>query len=230
MQGAPTTVRNSRYSPDAFAGFAVLCNDGRPWMRFGEDSMTILLLGLICFLGVHSTRLLAPAWRTSRIAQFGANGWKAAYSLVSLAGFVLVVYGFGVARSAPVVVWTPPRYMAHIAALLILPAFVLIACAYVPGTRIKAAVGHPMLLGIKLWAFAHLLANGFAHDILLFGAFLVWAVLDYVASRRRDRAEGVSYPAGGIDRDVIAIVAGTLGWIAFAFYLHGALIGVRPFG
>ena len=192
--------------------------------------MTVLILGLVVFLGAHSTRIFAEDWRARQIGSMGENGWKTAYSIVSLIGFIVLIWGFGMARSAPVVVWTPPRWTAHLAALLVLFSFVLISCAYVPGTRIKAAVGHPMVLGVKVWALAHLLANGMAHDIVLFGAFLVWAVVDYAASRRRDRANGVRYVAGPVSRDVTALVAGIVGWAVFAFALHGWLIGVRPFG
>lgn len=192
--------------------------------------MAVLLLGLLVFLGAHSTRIFAEDWRGRQIARLGENGWKAAYSIISLVGFVILVWGFGSARADPVVWWTPPRWTAHVTALLVLIAFVLIGCAYIPGTRIKAAVGHPMVLGVKTWALAHLLSNGKAHDVVLFGAFLVWAVADYAASRRRDRIAGIRYPAGPASRDAVAIAAGVVGWAVFAFALHGWLIGVRPIG
>jgi uncharacterized membrane protein len=192
--------------------------------------MAVLILGLLVFLGAHSTRIFAEDWRGRQIGRLGENGWKAAYSIISLVGFAILVYGYGGARSAPVVWWTPPRWTAHLTALLVLVSFILIACAYVPGTRIKAAVGHPMVLGVKTWALAHLLSNGTAHDVVLFGAFLVWAVADYAASRRRDRASGTRYPAGPVTRDAVAIAAGAIAWAVFAFALHGWLIGVRPLG
>lgn len=192
--------------------------------------MTWLILGLIVFLGSHSARIFAEPWRQRRIAAMGLNGWKAVYSIVAIAGFVLIVIGYGEARSAPVVLYSPPPWTRHLAALLTIPAFVLLAAAYVPGTRIKRAVGHPMVAGVKIWAFAHLLANGTLADVLLFGAFLAWAVVDYIAARRRDRVAGTVYAVGPVSRDLIAVVIGLAAWALFAFWLHAAWIGVRPFG
>jgi uncharacterized membrane protein len=200
---------------------------GRPHAEIG---MTLLIAGLVLFLGTHSVRIFADAWRSARIAAMGEGAWKGLYSVVAIAGFVLIVWGYGEARAAPTVLYAPPLWTKHLAALLTLPAFVLLAAAKTPGTRIKAAVGHPMVLGVKLWAFAHLLSNGTLADVLLFGSFLAWAVLDYVAARRRDRAAGVAYPAGPLSRDAIAIAIGVVAWLAFALWLHGPLIGVRPFG
>ena len=143
---------------------------------------------------------------------------------------MLIVWGYGVARGAPVVLFSPPVWAKHVAALLTIPAFILLVAAYVPGTRIKRAVGHPMVEGVKVWAFAHLLANGTLADVVLFGAFLVWAIVDYIAARRRDRAAGTVYVVGPITRDMVAVVVGLVAWAAFAFWLHTVLIGVRPFG
>jgi uncharacterized membrane protein len=192
--------------------------------------MTPLILGLILFLGTHSVRIFADGWRTRQLARRGELPWKGVYTLLSLAGFALIVWGYGLTRSAPVVLWTPPAWTYSVTAALTVPAFILIAAAYVPGTRIKAAVGHPMIAGVKIWALAHLLSNGRLGDVVLFGAFLAWAVLDFAAARRRDRAAGVRYPAGPFARDAIAIVAGLAAWGLFAFFLHAWLIGVRPFG
>lgn len=192
--------------------------------------MTLLLLGLVLFLGTHSVRIVADPWRNARVAAMGLNGWKAAYSLLSIAGFVLIVYGFAAARQAPVLVYPTAKWMAHLAALLTIPAFILLAAAYVPGTRIKRAVGHPMVLGVKVWAFAHLLSNGLLHEMIIFGAFLAWSVLSYIAARKRDRAAGTVYVAGPLSRDLIAVVAGLVGWVVFALWLHRPLIGVAPFG
>jgi uncharacterized membrane protein len=192
--------------------------------------MLWLIVGLVLFLAPHSVRIVADDWRAARIASMGERRWKLVYTVVSLAGFALIVWGYGQARMAPVVLYAPPVWTKHAAALLTLPAFILIAAAYVKGTRIKARVGHPMILGVKVWAFAHLIANGTLADVVLFGAFLAWAVLDYIASRRRDRAAGTMYPAGPASRDLIAIGAGGLAWAIFGFVLHGPLIGVRPFG
>jgi uncharacterized membrane protein len=192
--------------------------------------MTPLILGLILFLGTHSVRIVADGWRARQLARWGELPWKGAYTLLSLAGFALIVWGYGLTRTAPAVLWTPPAWTYGVTIVLMVPAFILIAAAYVPGTRIKAAVGHPMIAGVKLWALAHLLSNGRLGDVVLFGAFLAWAVLDFAAARRRDRAAGVRYPAGPFARDAIAIVAGLVAWILFTFYLHAWLIGVRPLG
>ena len=191
--------------------------------------MLMLVAGLVVFLGVHSVRIVADDWRTARIATMGERAWKLVYTILSLIGFALLVYGYGEARQATTLLWQPPTWTRHVAAVLVLVAFVLVAAAYVPGTRIKSAVGHPMILGVKVWALAHLLANGTVADVVLFGAFLAWAIVDYAASRRRDRAKGTTYPPGPPARDAIAVVLGAVAWAVFAFWLHGPLIGVRPF-
>ena len=192
--------------------------------------MTLLMLGLVLFLGVHSTRIVADGWRTATIARVGEKPWKGIYSLLSIAGFVLLVIGYGAARQSPVVLFAPPVWTRHLAALLTIPAFVLLAAAYVPGNAIKRAVGHPMMAGVKVWALAHLLANGTLADVLLFGTFLAWAVLGFIAARRRDRAAGTTYPAGPGSRTAITVVVGLVAWAVFAFALHRPLIGVAPFG
>jgi uncharacterized membrane protein len=192
--------------------------------------MTLLLLGLVLFLGVHSTRIVAEGWRAATIARVGEKPWKAIYSLLSIAGFVLLVIGYGAARQSPVVLFAPPVWTRHLAALLTIPAFVLLVAAYVPGNAIKRAIGHPMVAGVKVWALAHLLANGTLADVLLFGTFLAWAVLGFIAARRRDRAAGTTYPAGPGSRTAITVVVGLVAWAVFAFALHRPLIGVAPFG
>lgn len=192
--------------------------------------MGYLIAGLIIFLGVHSVRIVADSWRVQMLARVGEGAYKGVYSLLSLFGFALIIYGFGVARETPIVLWTPPVGMRHAASLLTLVAFVLLAAAYVPRNGIKARVHHPMVLGVKSWALAHLLANGNLAHVLLFGAFLAWGVLDFIASRRRDRATGTSYAAGTVSATAITVVVGGLAWMVFALYLHGWLIGIRPFG
>lgn len=191
--------------------------------------MLVFLIGLILFLGVHSVRIVADDWRSARIAQWGEGAWKGLYSVASLAGLVLLVWGYGQTRATPIDLWQPPVFTRHLASLLTLPAFILLAAAYVPGTRIRARLGHPMVLGVKLWALAHLLANGRLADLLLFGGFLLWAVADFRAARARDRREGVVRTAGPASRDAIAVLVGVGAWAAFAFVLHGWLIGVMPF-
>ena len=192
--------------------------------------MALLILGLALFLGAHSVRIVAEGWRGTRVAKMGLKPWKGVVSVVSIIGFVLIIWGYGIARQAPVVLYAPPVWARHVAALLTLPAFILLVAAYVPGTRIKRAIGQPMVAGVKLWAFAHLLANGTLADVVLFGAFLIWAAGSFRAARRRDHAAGVVYVVGPVTRDVTAVVIGALAWAAFAFWLHGWLIGVRPFG
>ncbi len=191
--------------------------------------MTWMIVGLIVFLGAHSARIVAEGWRSRTIARIGANAWKGLYSLVSIAGFVLICIGYGQARLESGFLYDPPPFMRHVAGLLVLLAFVLVAAAYVPGNRIKAAVGHPMLAGVKLWAFAHLLSNGRTAGVILFGAFLAWAIADFIAARRRDRAAGTIYAPGNFMPTLMVVVAGAAVWAAFAFGLHRVLIGVAPF-
>ncbi len=192
--------------------------------------MTVLILGLIVFLGAHSTRIFADDWRTAQRKRLGEGVWKGIYSVISLAGFGLIIWGFGLARQEPVVLWAPPVAMRHVAALLTLIALVLLAAAFVPRNAIKSRLHHPMVLGVKTWAFAHLLANGRLAGLLLFGAFLAWAVVCYIAAKKRDRAAGTQYPAGSAGATAATVAAGVVLWALFAFWLHGALIGTRPFG
>ena len=192
--------------------------------------MTLLILGLVLFLGVHSVRVLGEDGRNALRARLGEGGYKGLYTLVSLAGFALIVWGYGAARQAPVQLWVPPAWTRHLAALLTIPAFVLLVAAYVPGNSIKARLHHPMVLGIKTWAFAHLLANGMLAQALLFGSFLVWAALSFRAARQRDRLAQVVYAPGRLGPTLVTVAVGLVAWAAFAFWAHGALIGVRPFG
>lgn len=194
------------------------------------NATLILILGLAIFLGSHSVRIVADGWRNAMVARLGIWGWKGLISLPSLLGFWLLVWGFAAMRAEPVVLWQPPVWTRHLASLLTLPAFMLVVAAYVPGNRLKAMLGHPMVAGVKLWALAHLLANGNLADLLLFGGFLVWSVFSFRAARQRDRAAGVCYPAGPASRTVIVIIAGALVWAVFAMLLHAPLIGVRTFG
>lgn len=193
--------------------------------------MTILLLGLVLFLGVHSLRALAPGLREAGIARFGVGGWKGLYSLLAIAGFVLMVFGYGEARENPVLLWTPPVWLRHVVALFTLPAFVLLVAAYVPNNHFRARLGHPMLLAVKLWALGHLLAVGWLHGIVLMAAFLTWAVIAFAAARRRDRAAGVAptTPAS-VSMSALCVILGAGAWGLFALHLHARWIGVAPFG
>lgn len=192
--------------------------------------MTLLILGLVIFLGVHSIRVFAEGWRTAQLQRWGEKGWKGAYTLASLVGLVLLVWGYSLARQSPVPLWTPVIGLRHLASLLTVFSFILLAAAYVPRNSVKARIGHPMVAGVKVWALAHLLANHTLADLLLFGGFLVWAVLCFRAARARDRAAGVTYRAGTLKGNLITVAAGLVGWAVFAMWLHGPLIGVRPFG
>lgn len=192
--------------------------------------MTALILGLLLFLGMHSARIVADGARSRFIARHGEAAWKGLYTVVSLAGFALIVWGYGQARQQPVVLWTPPLWTRHLASLGVLAALVLLAAAYVPGNAIKARLRHPMVLGVKLWALSHLLANHTLADLLLFGGFLLWAVADFRAARQRDRAAGTRAPAGRAGATVAAVAVGVAAWAALAFGGHFWLFGVRPFG
>jgi uncharacterized membrane protein len=192
--------------------------------------MSALILGLLLFLGMHSSRIFAEGWRTQVIAQRGPNAWKGLYTVVSLVGFGLINWGYGQARLAPQVLWASPLWTRHLAALLVLVAMVLLMAAEVPGNSIKARLHHPMVLGVKVWALAHLLANNTVADLLLFGSFLLWSVLDFRSSRQRDRAAGTVYPAGKPGATALTVAAGVAVWAVFAFWLHAVLFGVRPFG
>lgn len=191
--------------------------------------MIILISGLFLFLGIHSIRIFADDWRTTQIKGMGAMPWKGLYSILSVAGFLLIIWGFSIARSTPLILWSPPTWTRHLAAVLMLLAFLFLVAAYVPGNRLKAMVGHPMVVATKTWAAAHLLANGTLADVILFGSFLIWAIADFAVSRRRDRAAGISYPAIGIGRDGLVIGIALVAFLLFARFGHQWLFGVRPF-
>ncbi len=189
-----------------------------------ELSMLILVLGLVLFLGAHAFTM-ARAPRAQLMERLGEGGFKGVYTAISLLGFALIIYGFGLYRSgAWIEVWSPPVWTRHLALLLNLPIFVLLAAAN-SGGRIHAAVKHPMLLAVKIWATAHLISNGDLGSILLFGGFLAWAVMARISLKRRD---GVRLPAasGFTSRDWIAIAAGLAFWFVFTRWLHPLLIGV----
>jgi len=190
--------------------------------------MLVLILGLVIFLGSHSVRIADRGFRRRMIARLGEGPWKGLYSAVSLVGLILIVWGYGLSRIDPVVLWNPPIWTKHIAVLLMLPALVLFAAFLVPAGRIKARLGHPMILSVKVWALAHLLANGTLADLIIFGSLLVWAIADFAASRRRDRAAGTVRIAGPPRNDALAAGVGVLIWAAFIWRVHEWLIGVSP--
>lgn len=192
--------------------------------------MIVLLIGLLLFLGPHSVRIFADDWRSAQIERFGEIPWKLSYSIVSIAGFVLIIIGYGMTRMDPVFVWFPPVWTKHLAALLMIPAFILLAAAYVPRNRLKVMFKHPMVIGVKVWALAHLLANGRLGEIVLFGVFLVWAVLDFRSARQRDRASAVAPQPATLTGDLVTVAVGVAGYVIFAMWLHTRWIGVPVFG
>jgi uncharacterized membrane protein len=191
--------------------------------------LVVLIIGLLLFLGIHSARVFAEPARQKFIAQRGLNTWKGIYTVVSLVGLGLIVWGYSLARQQPIVLWNPPVATRHIAALLTLVAFILIASANKKNNWMRVKLHHPMLLGVKVWAFSHLIANGSLADVLLFGSFLAWAVLCFIACKKRDRLSGTKFPAAQTSATVKAVIAGIVGWVIFAIWLHGWLIGVKPF-
>ena len=192
--------------------------------------MTLMILGLVMFIGAHSVRIVADDWRTATIARVGEKKWKLFYTVASLAGIVLIVIGYGMARSAgSPELYAPPTWTRHLAILLVAIAFIFLAAGgkAAPANRIRAAVGHPQVVGVKVWSVAHLLANGRVVDVVLFGAFLAWAIALYAASRRRDRAQGVTRDPGTMKSTVNITVGGLVVFAIFAVWLHPWLIGVR---
>ncbi len=184
--------------------------------------MTLLVVGIVVFLGIHLLPTV-PNLRERLIARLGQNGYRAMFSVLSIAGFALLVWGFA---TAPVIqVWSPPAWTRWVAIVLMLPAFIFLVAAYVPG-RIKAAVKHPFLVAIKTWALAHLIANGDLASIILFGSFLAYAVYDRIALKGRKPTELIgAAAAGGPRNDLIAVVLGVLFYVVFLVWLHPLLIG-----
>lgn len=186
--------------------------------------MILLVCGLLLFFGVHSIAIVNLAWRDRMVAWLGVWPWKGLYSLIAICGFALMIYGYGLARAAPVALYAPPAWLEHVAFLLLLPVFPLLFAAYLPG-RVKAAVRHPMLAATTLWAFSHLLVNGTLADVLLFGTFLVWAIADRYAVQRRLPQRVPIVPATPVN-DIIAVVGGLVVYGLFLVWLHARLIGV----
>ncbi len=201
--------------------------------------MGLLILGLLVFLGVHSLRIFGESRRTHYVTVLGEKKFKALYSLLSLIGFLILVAGFSQARLSPEWIWVPPAAAKHAMFFLMWIAFVLLAAAYINGNVIKDRIGHPMVAGVKVWALAHLIVNGQAHQIVLFAAFLIWAVLGFSASRRRDRRARLALEEQGLPphpkapvskaANGLVLTIGTLAWMLFMGWGHKWLIGVSPF-
>jgi len=193
--------------------------------------MLVLVVGLAIFLGVHSVSIVAPEWRSATVARMGERPWKGGYSLASAIGLALIVVGYGMARRDPVVLYTPPAALRHLALVVMLPVFPLLFAAYMPG-RIRAAAKHPFLLAVKIWAFAHLLANGTLADVLLFGGFLAWAVADRISVKRRPAAQTHEVPAAPPRpaNDAVALVGGLIVYAVVLLWAHRWIVGVSPLG
>ncbi|HKN28634.1 MAG TPA: NnrU family protein [Roseiarcus sp.] len=190
--------------------------------------MAVLVLGLVIFLGLHSTRIFAERGRAKAIARLGEGPWKGVYSVLSLIGFALIIWGFGQARWNAAELWTPPIWTRHTTILLMLFSLILIGAYIFKKSHIAVAVHHPMVWGVAIWAAGHLIANGSAADVLLFGAFLVWAAADLVSSYSRDLLNAVVYPAPNWGATIGAVGLGVVLWIALLAGLHHWLFGVSP--
>ncbi len=187
--------------------------------------MIYLVFGLVVFFGIHMIRTLAPQWREATIASIGEGKWKGLYSLVSLVGLVLLVWGYSQARDSAPILYSTPDWGPHLASLLVTIALILLVASNLPAGKINQAVKHPFLVAVKVWAFAHLIANGDLTSVLMFGSFLAFAVVNRIAVKRRGEPNPVSVSSSS---DILSIVIG-LGLSALLiFWLHEWLFGVNP--
>jgi uncharacterized membrane protein len=191
--------------------------------------LLVMILGLVLFLGIHTVTTQREL-RARAIASFGEGGYKILYALVSLLGLALIVWGFADYRATGWIdVWYPPKWMKHLTVALMLPAVILVVASYIRG-RIYATLKHPMLAGVKLWAAAHLIANGDLGSIILFGSFLGWAVFDRISLKHRADPGAPPIPVGGLGNDLIAVAVGIVAYLALAFAFHPVVIGVPVIG
>jgi uncharacterized membrane protein len=191
--------------------------------------LAVEILGLVIFLGAH-VFVTMRGHRAALVARIGEWPYRGLFSLVSIIGLVLIGYGFAAYRAAgPIAIWYPPPWTRHIVEALMWPASIAVVAAYIPG-RIKRALKHPMLVGVKTWAFAHLCANGDLGGIVLFGAVLAWAVYDRITLKRRSDPGALPIPVGGARNDIIAVIVGTIVYLALGFVFHPVVIGVPAFG
>lgn len=186
--------------------------------------MTQLIVGLVLFLGTHSIAIASPAGRNRLAGKLGEVPFKIAYALLSIVGLVLIVRGYGAARLDPVILYQPPDFLRHLTMLLMIIVFPGLLAAYFPG-RIQSTLKHPMLVAVKAWALSHLLVNGMLADVLLFGGFLAWAIVERISLKRRGQRDIPQLPTSAAN-DVIVIVGGLLLYGAFVVWLHPALFGV----
>lgn len=200
--------------------------------------MAWLILGLVLFIGSHSVRIFADDWRSRTIEAWGEKAFKGLYAVLSLVGFYALIVGYAEARMNPIVIWQPPIATRHISVLLMLFASILMVAAYIPGNHLKLRMGHPMVLSVKVWALAHLLSNGNLADLVLFGTFLVWSVLNFKSARARDRIkaaaqtmdEALQAPKAKLSATLMTLVGGALLWAGITFYLHALVVGISPMG
>lgn len=191
--------------------------------------MLILVMGLVIFFCVHSVRLVAPQWREKSMASHGEMRWKMRFGMVTLIATAFIVMGYMQMRLEPVWLWFPPVWTRHLAGLLVLVALFFVGSALIPHTTMKKKVGYPMLIAVKIWAFAHLISNGTLADVMIFGSFLVWSIVSFAVYRRRDRKAGVVRDQeSGVQFDLAAFTFAMVSWFVIVFYLHQALIGVSP--
>ncbi len=200
--------------------------------------MAWLFLGLVLFVGAHSVRIFADDWRSRTIEAWGEKAFKGLYAVLSLVGFYALIVGYAEVRMQPIVIWQPPIATRHISVLLMLFASILMVAAYIPGNHLKLRMGHPMVLSVKVWALAHLLSNGNLADLVLFGTFLVWSVLNFKSARARDRIkaaaqtmdEALQAPKAKLSATLMTLVGGALLWAGITFYLHALVVGISPMG
>ena len=190
--------------------------------------MIVLIAGLVVFLGIHAVRIVADGLRTEMIAKHGEKTWKGIYSVVSLIGFGLIIWGYILARDNPVPIWDPPIWTRHLAVLLMAISFFLVAQNGNPQGPISAKIGHPMTAGVIIWSAAHLGANGTLADMVLFGAFFVWSVLLFISARGRDVPDGETRAVAGWGADLKPGIVGLVLWVLFIWKVHEWLFGVAP--
>jgi uncharacterized membrane protein len=191
--------------------------------------LLIMILGLALFLGGH-TFVSFRTERAAAVARLGEGPYKGLFALLALVGIILIVYGFADYRAAgPIPVWSPPTWTRHLAAALVWPAVILVTAAYIRGD-IESKLKHPMLAGVKLWAVAHLIANGDLGGIILFGSILAWAVYDRITLKRRTDPGSPPIPNGGRRNDIIAVVVGTILYLVLGLWFHPYVIGLTVFG
>ncbi|TYL47407.1 NnrU family protein [Marinomonas sp. IMCC 4694] len=194
--------------------------------------MLVLVIGLVIFFGVHSIGMFAPKWRERAMAREGSLRWKLRFGMITLIATGFIIMGYMQMRVEPVWLWFPPLWTRHASALMMLVALFFVGSAFIPNSTMKNKMGYPLWIAVKIWALAHLLSNGTLADVMVFGGFLVWAIVGFAVYRRRDRKAGVVYKTSdksSLRPNIVSLVFAMVSWIMIAFHLHLALIGVAPF-